>query len=660
MNGRRAAYDADAIKALEGLEPVRRRPGMYTHIANPNHIVQEVIDNAADECLSGFGSEIRLTLHADGSVSVEDDGRGIPVDLHKKKNRPAIEVIFTTLHAGGKFDGEVYKFSGGLHGVGVSVTNALSTRLEATVRRDGRQWSIAFEHGELSKPLTEDPVKVARRSTGTTIRIWPDPRYFDSPSIDRRALERLLRTKAVLLPGTRVVLAVEGDGGKPVETREWRYENGLQDHLLDLVGERETVCPPYVERRFYNPESNGAEFSEGEGAEWALTWVGEGAGLGESFVNLIPTALGGTHVNGLRSAVSESIRAFAEHHAMLPRGVKLAPEDVWAKVCFLLSCRLKEPSFQGQTKDRLNSREAARLVHTMVKDRFDLWLSENVEQGRAITELAVKAASERLKKGKKVEKRQQGALATLPGKLADCKEEDPRLTELFLVEGDSAGGSAKQARDRDTQAILPLRGKILNAWEASKDDVLACEATHNICVAVGVDPHGDDDGVDLSGLRYGKIIIMTDADVDGSHIASLLAGFFVRFYPKLVARGHLFVAKAPLYRMDVPPHGKYKARRVVYCLDDEEMEAAREKALAEGADPDKVKVQRFKGLGEMNPEQLWETAMSPDTRTVLPLFVEPGREGETREIFQRCLAKKEVAARREWIEREGNLAEVDV
>ncbi len=653
-------YDADAIRALEGLDPVRKRPGMYTNTANPNHIVQEVIDNAADECLSQFATTIRVTLHADGSVSVEDDGRGIPVDLHKQKQRPAIEVIFATLHAGGKFDGAHYTFSGGLHGVGVSVTNALSTRLEATVRRDGAQWSIAFEGGELVRELSRDEVRVPKRATGTSVRVWPDPRYFDSPHVHRPSLERLLRSKAVLLPGTRVILEVEArDGGEP-ERREWRYEAGLQDHLADLVGDRETACPIYAGGRFYAPEDNGAEFSEGEGIDWALTWVTEGQGVGESYVNLIPTTQHGTHLNGFRTAACDAIRAFSEHHNLLPRGVKLAPEDIWSKACFLLSARLKEPQFQGQTKERLSSREAARLVTLMFRDRFELWLNENVEHGRAVADLAVKAAAERLRKGKKIAKKQQGTLGTLPGKLADCKEDNPELTELYLVEGDSAGGSAKQARNRDIQAVLPLRGKILNTWEMGSNDVLASEATHNIVVSLGVDPHGPNDPVDLSGLRYGKVIIMTDADVDGAHIRSLLAGFFLRHFPALVARGHVFVAEPPLYRVDVPAHGKYKERRTLYCLDDEELQVARDKALAEGVDPEKIKVQRFKGLGEMNPPQLWETTMNPDTRRVLPLFVPPGQEADTFSRVHRCLGKKEAAARREWIEREGNLAEVDV
>lgn len=657
----RPVYDASSVKVLEGLDPVRKRPGMYTNTANPNHICQEVIDNAADECLSGFADTIRVTLHADGSVSVEDNGRGIPVDLHPEKNRPAVEVIFTTLHAGGKFDGASYSFSGGLHGVGVSVTNALSRRLEAVVRRDEGQWRIAFEGGELVEPLSRDDVKVAKKATGTAVRFWPDPQYFDTPALHRPSLERLLRTKAVLLPGTHVYLEVEGEGEEAAEARHWHYEAGLEGYLTDLVGGAERmVCPVYVGSRFYDPATDGGEFSEGEGAEWALTWVAEGPGGGESFVNLIPTPHEGTHVNGLRSAVCDAIRSFSEHHDMLPRGVKLAPEDVWARAAYLLSARLKDPQFQGQTKDRLSSRDAARLVHVMFKDRFELWLHDHVEHGKRIAELAVRAASERLKQGKKVEKRQQGTLATLPGKLADCKEKDPVLTELFLVEGDSAGGSAKQARNRDIQAILPLRGKILNTWEASAADVLACEATHNIVVSLGVDPHGPDDRPDLSGLRYGKVVIMTDADVDGSHIRSLLAGFFLRHFPRLVERGHVFVAEAPLYRVDVAPHGKYRQRRTVYCLDEAELAVARDKAAQEGAPDDAIKVQRFKGLGEMNADQLWETTMNPDTRRVLPLFVEPGQEQDTLARLQRCLGKKEAAARREWIEREGNLADVDV
>lgn len=660
MAGKSEVYDASAIKALEGLEPVHRRPGMYTETSNPNHIIQEVIDNAADESLSGYATLLRVMLHADRSISVEDDGRGIPVDMHAQKKKPAIEVIFTTLHAGGKFEGKHYTFSGGLHGVGVSVTNALSTRLEATVRRDGGQWRIAFEHGEVAERLTRNRVKVRKGASGTVIRAWPDPKYFDSPTIHRPSLERLLRTKAVLLPGTRVILEIEGTDGEIVETKEWCYEAGLKDYLADLIEDQETACPIHVGGRFFRPEDNGGEFYEGEGADWALTWVTDGLGVGESFVNLIPTPQGGTHLNALRTSVCDAIRAFADHHHMLPRGIKLSPEDVWAKACFLLSARLKEPQFQGQTKERLSSREAARLINAMFRDRFEFWLNENVAHGKAIAEIAIKAAADRARKGKRIEKRRQGTLATLPGKLADCKERDPARAELFLVEGDSAGGSAKQARDRETQAILPLRGKILNTWEVAKAEILSCEATHNIIVSIGVDPHKPGDDVDLSGLRYGKVVIMTDADVDGAHIRSLLSGFFVRHYPKLVERGHIYIAEPPLYRVDVPAHGKYKNRRTVYCLDDAELSGAADKAVAEGVDREKIKTQRFKGLGEMNSSQLWETTMNPDTRRVLRLLIEPGTEEDTLSRFHRCLAKREAAARRAWIEAEGDLADVDI
>ncbi len=660
MAGKNEAYDASAIKALEGLDPVRKRPGMYTETSNPNHIIQEIIDNAADESLSGFATLLRVRLHADGSATVEDDGRGIPVDMHAQKGKPAIEVIFATLHAGGKFEGKHYTFSGGLHGVGVSVTNALSTRLEATVRRDGGQWTIAFANGELAEPLRRDDVRVRKNESGTLIRVWPDPQYFDSPTIHRASLERLLRTKAVLLPGTRVILETEGPGGELTDTREWCYQDGLKDHLVDLIEDRETTCPIFVGSRFFRPETNGGDFSEGEGADWALTWVTEGGGVGESFVNLIPTPQGGTHLNALRTSVCDAIRAFADHHNLLPRGIKLSPEDVWAKACYLLSARLKEPQFQGQTKERLSSREAARLITAMFRDRFEFWLNEHVDHGRAIAELAIRAAAERVRKGKKIEKKRQGTLATLPGKLADCKEKDLERTELFLVEGDSAGGSAKQARNREIQAILPLRGKILNTWEVGRAEILACEATHNMVVSIGVDPHEPGDRVDLSGLRYGKIIIMTDADVDGAHICSLLAGFFVKHYPRLVETGHIYIAEPPLFRLDVPAHGKYKNRRTVYCLDDAELAVAADKAVAEGVDPDKLKTQRFKGLGEMNPTQLWETTMNPDTRRILRLVVEPGTEVDTQSRFHRCLGKKEAAARRAWIEAEGNLAEVDI
>jgi topoisomerase-4 subunit B len=652
------AYDAESIQTLEGLEPVRRHPGMYTRTNTPNHILQEVVDNAADECLAGFAKTIAVTLHADGSITVEDDGRGIPVDLHPVKKVPGIQLVFSVLHAGGKFDKRNYGFSGGLHGVGVSVTNALSKSLVATVRRDGKEHRIAFEGGELTRKLHETGAAVPRGRTGTTVTFVPDGKYFDSPEIHLPSLERLLRTKAMLLPGLTTSLRVEG--GLFADEKSWKYVEGMTDYLREMVGEREAAAPIFVGGRHWT-ERDGEEYAVGEGADWAICWLTEGPGLGESFVNLIPTPQGGTHVNGLRSAVCDAIRAFAEHHDMLPRNVKIVPDDVWGRCCYLFSARIKNPQFDGQTKERLSSRGAPAMIASVFRDRFETWLNLNPEHGRTIASLAVEAANARLRQAKKVEKKKQGTLGTLPGKLADCKEDDPERTELFIVEGDSAGGSAKMARDRDTQAILPLRGKVLNTWEVTTNEVLACEAIHNIIVSVGIDPHRRGDRPDLSGLRYGKIIVMTDADVDGAHIRSLLEGFFLRHLPALVEEGRVFVAEAPLYRVDVPPHGKNRPRKVLYCLDEEELEGARARAEEEGVDPDKLKVQRFKGLGEMNPDQLWETTMNPDTRRLLPLRILPGREDETYATVDKCLSSKRVSDRRSWIEAEGNMGtEVDI
>jgi topoisomerase-4 subunit B len=652
------SYDAESIQTLEGLEPVRRHPGMYTRTNNPNHILQEVVDNAADECLAGFAKTIAVTLHADGLITVEDDGRGIPVDIHPVKKVPGIELVFSVLHAGGKFDKRNYGFSGGLHGVGVSVTNALSLTLEATVCRDGKEYRIAFANGDLKKKLFETGNAVPRGKTGTRVTFRPDGKYFDSPDVHKPSLERLLRTKAMLLPGITTVLRVEG--GLFPEEQSWKYVEGMTDYLREMVDGREMAAPIFVGGRHW-AERDGEEYAAGEGADWALCWLVEGPGLGESFVNLIPTPQGGTHVNGLRSAVCESIRAFAEHHDMMPRNVKIVPDDVWAKCCYLFSARIKNPQFDGQTKERLSSRGAPAMIASIFRDRFELWLNEHPEHGKVIAALAVEAANARLRQAKKVEKKKQGTLGTLPGKLADCKEDDPERTELFLVEGDSAGGSAKMARDRDSQAILPLRGKLLNTWEVAANEVLACEAVHNIIVSIGIDPHKRGDRPDLSALRYGKVIIMTDADVDGAHIRSLLEGFFLRHLPALVERGHVYVAEAPLYRVDVPAHGKSRPRKVVYCLDEEELDATKARAEEEGVDLDKLKVQRFKGLGEMNPEQLWETTMNPDTRKLLPLRIVAGREDETYATIDKCLSSKRVSDRRGWIESEGNLGtEADI
>ncbi len=645
-------YDAESIQTLEGLEPVRRHPGMYTRTNTPNHILQEVVDNAADECLAGFAKAISVTLHADGTITVADDGRGIPVDLHPVKKVPGIQLVFSVLHAGGKFDKRNYGFSGGLHGVGVSVTNALSTTLVATVHRDGREYKIGFENGELTEKLFETGVPVPKGKNGTIVHFRPNGKYFDAPEIHVPSLERLLRTKAMLLPGITTTLKAEG--GLFADEKSWKYVEGMTDYLREMVAERDLAAPIFVGSRHWT-ERDSEEYAVGEGADWALCWIADGTGLGESFVNLIPTPQGGTHVNGLRSAVCESIRSFAEHHDMMPRNVKIVPDDVWGKCCYIFSARIKNPQFDGQTKERLSSRGAPAMIASVFRDRFELWLNEHPEYGKVIAALAVDAANARMRQAKKVEKKKQGTLGTLPGKLADCKEDDPERTELFLVEGDSAGGSAKMARDRDNQAILPLRGKLLNTWEVAANDVLACEAVHNIIVSIGIDPHKRGEKPDLSGLRYGKVIIMTDADVDGAHIRSLLEGFFLRHLPALVEQGHVYVAEAPLYRVDVPPHGKAKVRRIVYCLDEEELDAAKARAEGEGVDLEKLKVQRFKGLGEMNPEQLWETTMNPDTRKLLPLRILSGREDETYAAVDRCLSSKRVSDRRSWIEAEGKM-----
>lgn len=651
-------YNAESIQTLEGLEPVRRHPGMYTRTNNPNHILQEVVDNSTDECLAGFGTRMEVTIHRDGSATVTDDGRGIPVDIHPEKKVPGAQLVFTVLHAGGKFDKKSYGFSGGLHGVGVSVTNALSKWFRATIRRDGKEYGIEFADGELSKKLYV--VRQApKEPTGTTVHFLPDPKYFDTPEFHIPSLERLLRTKAMLLPGITTVLRVESGLGFVESEKTWKYTEGMTEYLGELAEGGELVAPVFSGKRHW-AERDGDQYEPGEGADWALCWIAEGNGVGESFVNLIPTPSGGTHVNGLRSAVCDAVRAFAEHHAMLSKNMKLAPEDVWGKCCYLFSARIKNPSFEGQTKDRLSSRGAPAMIASIFRDRFELWLNENPEYGKAIAALAVDAATVRMRQAKKVEKKKQGALGTLPGKLSDCREDDPERTELFLVEGDSAGGSAKMARNRDYQAILPLRGKILNTWEVGPNEVLACEATHNIVVSIGVDPHRTAAEGDLSSLRYGKVIIMTDADVDGAHIRSLLEGLFLRHFPALVAGGHVYVAEAPLYRMDIPPHGKSKPRRVVYCLDEEELAAEKERAEGDGADPEKVKVQRFKGLGEMNGSQLWETTMNPDTRRLLPIRIVEGREQRTLDAVDRCLSTKRAQDRRSWVEEKGALGVDDV
>ena len=655
------SYSESSIKVLKGLEPVRARPGMYTRTDSPTHIVQEVIDNAADEALAGFATTLSVRVHLDGSVSVEDDGRGIPVGPHPTEKEPTVVVVFTRLHAGGKFDkttGEgAYAFSGGLHGVGVSVTNALSTRLAVTVKRDGEISAVEFaDGGRVSVPLAVTG-KCPKKTTGTWVRAWPDPAFFDSPRVSLPELERLLRAKAVLLPGVTVKLTLEREAGDL--EKAWSYPNGLPQYLDELLGEAEPLVPVFAGERYADGEGgNGGGYAKGEGAAWAFSWS-DGALAGESFVNLIHTAQGGTHEAGLKAGVFDAVKAFAEHHGLLPRGVQLRQEDVCGRMSFVLSARILDPQFQGQVKEKLNSREAVKLVAGMVRDPFEVWLNAHVEHGRQLADLAAKAAASRLKSAQKVEKRKSSSVVVLPGKLSDASGNDAESNELFLVEGDSAGGSAKQARDRETQAILPLRGKVLNTWEVEPERLYANNEVHDIAVALGVERHGFDDAPDLAGLRYGRVILMADADVDGAHINTLLLTLFFKHFPRLVEQGRICVAQPPLYRVDVPARGKKPMRRF-YALDDDELTAIRDRLGREGVRAESVEVGRFKGRGEMNPEQLRETAMNPATRRVLPVRVTREEMQMAVAMFDMLMGKGESGSRREWMEAKGNTVEADV
>src|SRR5689334_24558692 len=566
-------YDASAIQALKGLEPVRRMPGMYTHTIHPLHIVQEAIDNAIDEALAGFGKKITVIVRKDGSVEVEDEGRGIPVDLHKEEKKPAVEVAFTMLHAGGKFsrsgDG-VYHISGGLHGVGVAVSNALSKRCEVTVFRDGQKHTIAFEGGDLKNKLKSERIKEKR--TGTIVRLWPDPKYFDSPNIPLAELEHLVRSKAYLLPGLTMILEVEGK-----EKKTWKYERGMAQYFDFMLQGRELVAPMFTGEKYFQ-QTDIAEIEPGEGAAWALGWVAEGEVFSESHVNLIPTRSGGTHEAGFRSGIFDALSAFIDTRALAPKGVKVIADDLWQRACFTLSARIVRTQFHGQTKEKLTTRHAAKLLEMCVRDAFELWLSQHPDDGKKIVELTIEQAMARLSKGKKVERKKSSGIATLPGKLVDCASGDVSRNELFLVEGDSAGGSAKEARDKEIQAVLPLRGKVLNTMSKDSRTVLANKELQAIATAIGVDPHSVDENPDLAGIRYGKVIVMTDADVDGGHIQALLLTFFFMHAPRLVERGHLYVAQPPLYKIEVPAQGKggsgKGAARRLYCLDDDELEEA--------------------------------------------------------------------------------------
>lgn len=640
---------------LKGLEPVKQRPGMYTRTDNPLHVLQEVIDNAADEALAGFGKKIRFTLHSDGSYSVEDDGRGIPFGMHPEEKAPVVELVFTRLHAGGKFDkgkGGAYSFSGGLHGVGVSVTNALATRLEACIHREGKVATIAFSGGDVVEPLQSRPLAAGERKQGTTVRVWPDVRYFESPQLPMGELMHLLRSKAVLMPGVSVTLVNE----KTRDTQTWQFKGGLRDYLQQSL-HGEAVIPLFEGEGFADRHHDS--FAEGEGAAWCVAFTEDGAPLRESYVNLIPTTAGGTHDSGLRDGLFQAVKAFIEMHSLLPKGVKLMPDDVFARASYVLNAKVLDPQFQGQIKERLNSRDAVRLVSGYVRPALELWLNEHVEWGRKLAEIAIKAAQTRQKAGQKVEKRKGSGVAVLPGKLTDCESRDLSLNEVFLVEGDSAGGSAKMGRNKETQAVLPLRGKVLNTWEVDRDRLFANNEIHDISVAIGVDPHGPNDTPDLSGLRYGKVCILSDADVDGSHIQVLLLTLFFRHFPKLIEAGHIHVALPPLFRVDVPARGKKPAAKM-YALDEGELTAILDKSAKDGVPREKCQISRFKGLGEMNAEQLWETTLNPDTRRLLPVQFMNLDFAAAEQVVTKLMGKGEAAARRELMELHGDAIEVDI
>ncbi len=625
------SYDASAIEVLSGLDPVRKRPGMYTDTTRPNHLAQEVIDNSVDEAIAGHASVVAVILYADGSLSVEDDGRGMPVDIHPEEGIPGVELILTRLHAGGKFSDRNYRFSGGLHGVGVSVVNALSSHLEVWVKRNGKEYNMAFAGGDKVSDL-EEIGTVGRRVTGTTLRFWPDPRYFDSPKFSIPRLKHVLRAKAVLCPGLKVAFTDEATGEKTL----WHYEDGFTDYLKEALGKIPLLPdPPFV----------GHVSGPREAVDWALTWLPEGGEpVAESYVNLIPTPQGGTHVNGLRGGVTDAVREFCEFRNLVPRGLRIAPEDVWEGCCYVLSAKMQDPQFSGQTKERLSSRECAVFVAGVVKDTLSLWLNQHPETGERIAQLALANAQKRLRASRKVVRKQVTSGPALPGKLTDCTAQDAGRTELFLVEGDSAGGSAKQARNREFQAVMPLRGKILNTWEVDSAEVMASQEVHDIAVAIGVDPGSSE----LSGLRYGKICILADADSDGLHIATLLCALFVRHFRPLVEAGHVHVAMPPLFRVDV-------GKEVFYALDEAEKQGILDRIAAEKK-KGKINVTRFKGLGEMNPLQLRETTMDPATRRLVQLTLEAG--DDTLALMDMLLAKKRAGDRKNWLEEKGNLAEV--
>jgi topoisomerase-4 subunit B len=661
MARKAGGYTAEDIEILEDLSPILHRPGMYTDPVNPNHALVEVIDNAADEGLAGFATKVSVVLYEDGSASVEDDGRGIPVDIHPKKNVPAVQVIFTTLHSGGKFHktdkDAAYRIAGGLHGVGVCVSNALSKRLEVDVKRDGAAYRIVFaDNGKVKQPLKKVGT-VGPKDNGTRVRFWPDPQYFDSPGIVAADLAALLRAKAMLLPGVKFTLGIEKKG--KITTQTWHFPEGIKGYFDAAMAGAEPVADSFFGERYVAAQSESDSFAEGEGAMWAIAWTPEGDLVTESYVNMIPTRQGGTHVSGLREGVYNAIKNFIDIHAMGQRGLKVVPEDVWSRANFVLSVKMLDPQFKGQVKNELISRDAVKLVAQMVRDPIELWLNQHVDEGKRIAELVLRQAQARTRAAQKVERRKLSGVAVLPGKLTDCASDDPDRNEMFIVEGDSAGGSAKQARDKEFQAVLPLKGKPKNTWQDSADTLYANKEIEAIALAIGVDHHQSADAVDLSGLRYRKIIILADADVDGAHIQVLLLTLFFRHFPKLIENGNVFVAQPPLFRIDVPGQGKGKPARKLYALDKQELEVLEEKLEDEGVKPGSWTVSRFKGLGEMNPEQLWETTLNPDTRRMLPVSLEGGMDISV-DIFNMMMAKENASQRREWMETYGNLVEADI
>jgi len=661
---KKMVYNEASFRALKGLEPVKQNLGMCTHVLHPLHIVQEAIDNAVDEALAGYGRRVTVTLFRDGSVEVADEGRGIPVGMHPDERKHVVEMAFTMLHAGGKFNKEgndsAYVIAGGLHGVGVAVTNALSKRLEVVVYREGAKHTLAFADGEVVEKLRSERSRDYEKRTGTVVRAWPDPKYFDSPNIPTGELEHLVRSKAYLLPGLTTVLRIEGKEG--FEEKSWTFKGGMAQYFDAMLGGRELAAPLFTGERYFDeaPGEQSSEIMPGEGANWAIGFIASGDSFAESHVNLIPTRSGGTHELGFRNGIFDALKAFMDTRGIAPKGVKLVAEDVWSRACFTLSAKIVRTQFHGQTKEKLTTKHAVRLLELCVRDAFELWLNGHPEDGKKIAELAVEQALNRMRKGQKFERKKSSGVATLPGKLVDCASGDTSRNELFMVEGDSAGGSAKEARDKDTQAVLPLRGKVLNTMSKDARTVLANKELQAIATAIGVDPHGMDDEPDLSGMRYGKVVIMTDADVDGGHIQALLLTFFFIHCPRLVENGRVYVAQPPLFKIEVPAQGKGKPARRVYCLDDEELEDALALLRKEGVKENAWEISRFKGLGEMSPEQLWDTTMNPDTRRLVQMRLDRGQIQKVRATFELLMDAGEAEGRRNWMREHWKSVEADV